>query len=179
MPGGRPKLPHYREWTGGSLSRKPPEGPCEEWQGQRDHHGYGRVRGPSKDGRLRAHRVAWERVYGPIPQGLEVLHRCDNPPCCRVEHLFLGTRRDNHQDKVNKGRQAKGEAHPLTKLTEEQAVFAMARLLIGETGISIANQFGVDKTTIEHLWRGDTWRWLFIDDNSTTNTEKENPNNES
>jgi hypothetical protein len=51
-----------------------------------------------------AHRVAWEKVHGPIPQGMQVLHRCDTPLCVNVEHLFLGTNADNQRDKASKGR---------------------------------------------------------------------------
>ena len=52
----------------------------------------------------RAHRVAWILVYGYIPDGLCVLHRCDNPACCNTEHLFTGTQADNMRDKIAKGR---------------------------------------------------------------------------
>jgi len=55
-------------------------------------------------GVIRTHRLAWELANGPIPDGLSVLHHCDNPPCCNVEHLFLGTQTDNHADMVAKGR---------------------------------------------------------------------------
>jgi len=73
--------------------------PCDEWDGPRDRDGYGRL----SRGR-RAHRVAWEEANGPIPDGMCVLHRCDNPPCRRLDHLFLGTVADNNRDKALKGR---------------------------------------------------------------------------
>lgn len=77
--------------------------PCVEWQGGRDKDGYGQtVVGGRKQ---RAHRVAWERIHGPIPAGMKVLHKCDNPPCVNPGHLFLGTQADNVRDCWDKGRQ--------------------------------------------------------------------------
>jgi hypothetical protein len=76
--------------------------PCDEWPKSRDKDGYGiaHVEGRSR----RAHRVAWEREHGPIPDGLLCLHHCDNPPCTEVRHLWLGTPSDNMRDKSAKGR---------------------------------------------------------------------------
>ena len=55
--------------------------------------------------------MTWILIHGSIPMGLGVLHTCDNPPCCRPDHLWLGTVQDNVADKVKKGRMAKGETH--------------------------------------------------------------------
>lgn len=82
-----------------------PESGCIEWTAGHSTSGYGRVR---IDGvQKQAHRVAWELKNGPIPHGLFVCHKCDNPPCINVEHLFLGTSTDNNRDTVQKGRHAK------------------------------------------------------------------------
>jgi hypothetical protein len=54
------------------------------------------------------HRLAWELANGPIPDGMQVLHRCDEPRCCNPDHLFLGTQSDNMADKVRKGRTRNG-----------------------------------------------------------------------
>lgn len=68
----------------------------------RDQHGYGRS---WFEGRVwKVHRLVWTQVYGPIPEGVGVLHRCDNPPCFNVEHLFLGDQAVNIADMVAKGR---------------------------------------------------------------------------
>ena len=71
---------------------------------------YGRVWDPERRQTVQAHRMAWEIECGPIPDGVDVLHSCDNPPCVRWTHLFLGTDQDNATDKLLKGRQARGVA---------------------------------------------------------------------
>ena len=75
---------------------------CREIQGGRTAGGYGRITRDGKRGYL--HRWVWEQVNGPIPPGMQVLHRCDNPPCFRYDHLFLGTQADNMHDMFSKGR---------------------------------------------------------------------------
>lgn len=73
-------------------------GRCWVWIGQKHPHGYGRFQLAGR--RQMAHRVAW----GDVPDGMNVLHHCDNPPCVRRSHLFLGTQADNMQDSAAKGR---------------------------------------------------------------------------
>lgn len=83
--------------------------PCREYQGLRSREGYGRRWGWF-DGlyrRVMVHRWVWEQVNGPVPDGMLVLHRCDNPPCFRYDHLFLGTHVDNCADRVAKGRSSR------------------------------------------------------------------------
>lgn len=75
---------------------------CVEWTGYRLISGYGRINIGGKT--KMSHRVAWELTNGPIPDGMLVLHSCDNPPCCNIEHLWLGTQKENMSDMIKKGR---------------------------------------------------------------------------
>ncbi len=82
---------------------------CWEWTGARMPRGYGIFRMSQPRRNVLAHRFAWERAFGPIPLGHDVCHSCDNPPCVRPEHLFIGTRKANMADMVAKGRSVSGE----------------------------------------------------------------------
>lgn len=78
---------------------------CIEWQGKATYNGgYGKIGTTREFNSIRTHRLAWVLENGPIPEGLILLHSCDNPKCCNVEHLSLGTKKDNSQDMVSKGR---------------------------------------------------------------------------
>lgn len=139
-------------------------GECMEWQGTRNEHGYGALR---VDGRLiKAHRFAWEITHGPIPDGLDVLHSCDNPPCCNPDHLSLGTARDNAAEMVERGRHAcslstshlrRGERHPAAKLTTE-AVASIRGRVEREPVSALAREFGVARATIRAVRDRQTWK---------------------
>ncbi len=85
-------------------SRVDVKGPddCWEWTAGKIPGGYGAVWDNSIGRHRHAHRLAWELANGPIPDGLWVLHRCDNPPCCNPAHLWLGTQHDNDMDRTHK-----------------------------------------------------------------------------
>ncbi len=78
---------------------------CWLWTASVNDKGYGQLFVGVGKSPLRAHRVSWELHRGLIPIGLLVLHHCDNPPCVRPDHLFLGTYKDSTQDMISKGRQ--------------------------------------------------------------------------
>lgn len=146
-----------------------PDG-CWGWAGCLNGGGYGTV---SYAGRTTgAHRFSYELHHGPIPDGMFVLHRCDNPPCTRPEHLFLGTAADNARDCAAKGRQngaAKahhGEDHGRAKLTLAQAReirvrragLAGRRLRAPNRVADLAAEYGVTQGLISQVVAGRIWR---------------------
>ncbi len=137
-------------------------GVCWVWTGAKNSGGYGDIR---YDGRkVGTHRVAWELTNGPIPNGLWVLHRCDNPPCVRPDHLFLGTNTDNMRDRASKGRtnQRKGEKSPHAKLTWASVREMRQRRQDGVRVIDLASEYGVAQSTVSELLAGGTWREVTI-----------------
>jgi hypothetical protein len=101
-----------------------------------------------------AHRVAWILTYGPIPEGLCVLHHCDNRACCNPYHLFLGTRADNAADASRKGQKAK-------KLTKEEVLEIRDLYSTGElTQRELADKFDIDRSAVSDITRRKWWKWL-------------------
>ena len=109
---------------------------------------------------VRAHRWSWEHTHGPIPENMFVLHTCDNPPCVRPDHLFLGTPLDNMRDMIAKGRQQHpaGEHHQRAKVTWEQVHEMRRRRAGGELVGSLAREYGLEESTASRLLRGLTWK---------------------
>lgn len=132
---------------------------CWVWTGSVTKKGYG-IFSHDKGHSIHAHRFAYQEKHGPIPVGLKVLHRCDNPPCCRDEHLFLGTDADNAADREAKGRGAshKGELNGRSKLT--WAKVDDIRRIRSESGIGahrITKRFGIGRTTAQEIIDGKKW----------------------
>ena len=130
---------------------------CMEWTGHRNQSGYGQH---GRDGkRWMAHRISYEMHNGPIPQGMQVCHHCDNPPCVRPDHLFLGTARDNARDRQNKGRFTPPvfdrDSHPMSKISAGDAETIVRTASTGRGGnvAELAEQYGVTITTIHNILR--------------------------
>lgn len=134
--------------------RKPSD--CWPWTAGTNPAGYGRI-GIGTTTVVLAHRLAWKLTNGPIPNGLWVLHRCDNPPCCNPAHLFLGTDTDNMRDATRKDRLAFGSRHWRAKLTEQDAAAIRRRRAAGEKGRDLAREFGVSPTTISEIVHHKLW----------------------
>ena len=126
---------------------------CWLWTGTRVR-GYGRFRS------IGAHRVSLELALGrSVGEGLDVLHRCDNPPCVNPAHLFEGTHAENMRDAVAKRRFPFGERSPKARLTTAQ-VRAIKAMVGTHRQIDVAVRFGVSPAAIGSIWHGRTWRWI-------------------
>ena len=101
----------------------------------------------------RANRMAWEETYGPIPDGLHVLHRCDNPPCCNPGHLFLGTHSDNNEDKARKGRNS-------GKLSPQSATEIRQKHANGSRVCALAREFGVSHVSVIRVLQRKNYRFV-------------------
>lgn len=137
---------------------------CWEWTGALVR-GYGQLHVGVGRPPVRAHRVSWVLHYGRIPDGLHVLHKCDNPKCVRPTHLFLGTALVNAQDRKAKGRgkavgPGKGEAHHSAKLTGQDVLDIRKRLAAGESGKELAKEYGIAGSTVSNLRTGKRWGHL-------------------
>ena len=132
---------------------------CWEWTACKSN-GYGRIGRGGKGGKMeQAHRVSWEFHNGEIPDGLQVLHTCDNPPCCNPGHLFLGTPAVNAADRDTKGRQAdfRGEGNSSARLTEAQVVEIRRRHNAGETQAALGIEYGVANQHVSGIVNGKKW----------------------
>jgi HNH endonuclease len=157
-PGPKPRLPEVRMWKYIEKTDT-----CWLWTGKKDRAGYG-VIGVEKGRFLRAPRVAYAHLVGPIPEGLFVLHHCDIPACVNPAHLYAGTRADNARDAIERKRLAPssktahpGEENGRAKLTEEQVVSIRQRHADGESAKSLRAEFKISQAAMHLLLIGKNW----------------------
>jgi HNH endonuclease len=137
--------------TGGHKSK------CWPWRGTTNGNGYGRWRHQS------AHRIAYEWLRGPIPYGMMIRHRCDNPPCCNPWHLDIGTAADNAADAMERGRTCRGAKNGRARLTPDQVAY-IRRNPDDLTGRQLAARFGYSQAGIHYIRSGRSWRGVVADE---------------
>lgn len=127
---------------------------CIEWHGYAHEDGYGFIK--IKGQNCLTHRVSWEINNGPIPEGLCVLHKCDNPPCINPEHLFLGTKQDNMNDCIRKGRAKKsfGDKHPNVKVKDSVLPEIIKERGSGVRVVDLVRKYGLKKSQIYNILNG-------------------------
>lgn len=137
------------------------DGDCLVWSGWTCPKGYGRFSYRGHQGL--AHRWSYHHMREPIPDGLCVCHRCDNPPCIRPDHLFLGTRADNNADRDAKGHLVVpvGEASGVCKLTDMEvheirdSYVPWSRYPSPHSATGLAERYGVTRAYVRRLVDGD------------------------
>lgn len=133
---------------------------CWPWIGLRTTAGYGAFSFHNKS--MYAHRASYEVHNGPIPDGMVVCHRCDNPRCVNPNHLFIGSQTDNLHDMIRKGR-AKlrpqiGTDHGCAKLTEDDVLAIRADCT--RSGRAIAKAFSISQTQVSDIKTRKAWRHI-------------------
>lgn len=128
---------------------------CWVWIARRNKKGYGQF---GFDGKLcQAHRVSWIIYYGDIPDGMFVLHHCDNTSCVNPYHLFLGTNADNMRDMASKGRSTRGNKSHTCKLSEDQVKEIRSLNLSGR---KTAKKYGISSSVVYQIRTKKIWAWL-------------------
>lgn len=161
---GRPSRPLFnRFWEKVNIVEDPTS--CWPWIAGKDKGGYGQIWVSEKIRRARANRVAWFLMARKWPKKC-VLHKCDNPACVRPFHLFLGTHKDNADDRARKGRSARnvnpqpGEKNGNAKLNSSQVLEIRSRYAAGEKQVPLAKEFGVSQVLISRIILGEAWKCL-------------------
>lgn len=122
---------------------------CMEFAGCVQANGYGRATVRRKTDY--AHRHIYRLTHGFIPAGMDVCHRCDNRKCINPDHLFVGTRKENMADAVAKGRQARGERLPQSKLSDAARARVLVEARDGHSYKQLAFEYGVTPRYISSL----------------------------
>ena len=136
---------------------------CFIWIASRGTAGYGQAASGRRGRVVGAHRRSWELAHGPIPEGMQVLHKCDFKLCVNPAHLFLGTQAVNLADMRAKKRDPRGEGHGRSKLTADQVAEIRQLALVGLSYKEIGRRFGVAGTAISEACRGKTWTHVHVE----------------
>lgn len=122
---------------------------CIPWVGTKTKRGYGLIQAAGiRSRKTTAHRIAWVLANGDLAPGALVLHRCDNPSCVNVAHLFVGSQQENVDDMVSKGRHAWKDGQPWQKLNDSDVFRIIEMRRSGFTQQDVAESFGVSRSLI-------------------------------
>lgn len=130
---------------------------CWGWKNKLMDNGYAKI-GMGVGKIITAHRLSWILHYGNIPNGMNVLHSCDQRDCSKISHLFIGDHDDNMKDMVNKSRQMKGLNHYCVKLDENKVREIKKLIKDGYGNYAISKMFNVNSGTIQNISIGRTWK---------------------
>ncbi len=147
---------------GSKIDRSGGPDACWPWTGYVNKCGYG-VTCRTGNKTVLVHRATFEKAHGPIPEGLCVCHRCDNPPCQNLAHLFLGTHKENMEDRERKGRgnRAKGEKAGNSKLTEREVIQIRSLYETGKWNYcSLGRKFNTGRVNIRFIVKRRTWKHI-------------------
>ena len=141
---------------------------CWNWTASVAPGGYGEIgigsgspyfKYANKSMKIRAPRLSWIMHNGPIPEGMDILHKCDNPRCVRPDHLFAGTDADNMRDAASKRRMPHGEGNHMTRLTLDD-VHEMKRLYAsGTTQRELSARYGISGSSASRIINGIDWKY--------------------
>ena len=134
------------------------ESGCWVWMGGLTVAGYPQIESAGK--KHYAHRVSYELHHGVSAEGMLVCHRCDNPSCVNPNHLFLGTPKDNQNDMAVKRRSTYGQKNAQAKLSEAEALRIKKMGTSGFSQQKIADAFGVSRSNVGLILRGERWAHL-------------------
>lgn len=130
---------------------------CRVWQGKKhDAMGYARI---EVDGRMQyVHRLSWERAHGPVPDGMVLMHSCDNPSCINLNHLSIGTQQENVRDMVRKGRcDRRGDKANPAKLTWSQVRELRQLDAAGISRRELSRHFGISVSQVDNIRHNRHW----------------------
>ena len=130
---------------------------CWAWGGHINEHGYGRMLSSEPRTLILAHRASWVIHCGPIPSGLLVLHRCDNPGCTKPSHLYIGTQSDNMRDRALRTWRPIGEKHPRTHLKDSDIAKIRKLHREGNPPKDIATVFCITRTAVYDITQRRCW----------------------
>lgn len=138
------------------------DGGCWEWVGAKTSRNYGNMGFGVKN--VLVHRLIYSLCVGDLDKRLFVCHKCDNPPCCNPDHLFVGSPKDNTADMFSKGRNVNkckfGEDHANSRFTNSDVLEIRSRHAAGDTIYAIAKEYGCTTTAIWHIVKRKTWKHL-------------------